>query len=311
MPPPTPGLTQDEIVAFIRTNATNLQIAWVLLALTAGIRVAVVRTHRRADATDEASARVLAYAYLAVLAVAALPGCLFCGLMFALAAFRPDRDPQIVALLYDMGLLSFVGSLGCFVTQYLVFAIAIFLDKRAIFPKWLAYMSMWGWSPNWSRCRSGSSEAARTPGTVRSASSWARSSSSSGRSVSSSACTRPSSTSRSKRSWPMTTQPGRPALTRRTPMPGDADIWVFVIGDMLIFCGVFCRVHVHRPRQEPRALPAVAAAAQQRTGRHQHADPADELAVRRVERSGRAGGRRSASRRGFWRWAAPAASRSC
>ena len=43
-----------------------------------------------------------------------------------------------------MGLLSFVGSLGCFVVQYLVFAIAIVLDKRAIFPKWLGYMSIWG-----------------------------------------------------------------------------------------------------------------------------------------------------------------------
>ena len=34
MPPPSPGLAQDEIVAFIRTNAANLQIGFVLLALT-------------------------------------------------------------------------------------------------------------------------------------------------------------------------------------------------------------------------------------------------------------------------------------
>ena len=143
MPPPSPGLTQDEIVVFIRTNATNLQIGFVLLALTLGLAslssgIIVVQMRRMS------SARVLAYAYLAVLAVAALPGCLFCGFMFVLAAFRPDRDPRILVLLYDMGLLSFIGSLGCFVIQYLVFAIAIVLDKRAIFPKWLGYMSIWG-----------------------------------------------------------------------------------------------------------------------------------------------------------------------
>jgi len=143
MPPPSPGLTQDEIVAFIRTNATNLQIGFVLLVLTLGLAslssgIIVVQMRRMS------SARVLAYAYLAVLAVAALPGCLFCGFMFVLAAFRPDRDPRILVLLYDMGLLSFIGSLGCFVIQYLVFAIAIVLDKRAIFPKWLGYMSIWG-----------------------------------------------------------------------------------------------------------------------------------------------------------------------
>ena len=142
MPPPSPGFTQDEIVAFIQRNAANMQIGFVLLALTLGLAslssgIIVVQMRRMS------SARVLAYAYLATLAVAALPGCLFCGFMFVLAALRPDRDPRILVLLYDMGMLSFVGSLGCFVIQYLVFAIAIVLDEREIFPKWLGYMSIW------------------------------------------------------------------------------------------------------------------------------------------------------------------------
>jgi hypothetical protein len=143
MPPPKPGLTQQEIVAFVESNARSMQSAWVLLSLTLGFASLssglIVTQMKRMRGVSPA----LAYAYLAVLAVAALPGCLFCGLMFALAAFR-QRDPQVVAMLYDMGMLSFVGSLGCFVTQYLVFAIAIFLDRRGIFPKWLAYMSLWG-----------------------------------------------------------------------------------------------------------------------------------------------------------------------
>jgi hypothetical protein len=143
MPPPKPGLTQQEIVAFVESNARSMQSAWVLLSLTLGFASLssglIVTQMRRMQGVSPA----LAYAYLTVLAVAALPGCLFCGLMFALAAFR-QRDAQVVAMLYDMGMLSFVGSLGCFVTQYLVFAIAIFLDRRGIFPKWLAYMSLWG-----------------------------------------------------------------------------------------------------------------------------------------------------------------------
>jgi len=118
MPPPKPGLTQEEIVAFIGSNSSNMQIAWVLLSLSLGFASLssglIVTQMKRMRGVSPA----LAYAYLAVLAVAALPGCLFCGLMFALAAFRPDRDPQVIAVLYDMGMLSFVGSLGCFVTQY-------------------------------------------------------------------------------------------------------------------------------------------------------------------------------------------------
>jgi hypothetical protein len=144
MPPPKPGLTQQQIVEFVETNAGHMQIAWVLLALLLGFASPssglIVLHMKRMKGISSA----LTYTYLAALAVAALPGCLFCSLMFSLAAFRPDRDPRIVALLYDMGMLSFVGSLGCFVTQYMVFAIAIFLDKRGIFPKWLGYMSIWG-----------------------------------------------------------------------------------------------------------------------------------------------------------------------
>ena len=63
---------------------------------------------------------------------------------FAAAAFRLDRDPQILSFLYDMGFVGFVGCLGCFVCQYTVFAAAIFLDKNDIFPKWLGWITIWG-----------------------------------------------------------------------------------------------------------------------------------------------------------------------
>jgi hypothetical protein len=33
--------------------------------------------------------------------------------------------------------------MGCFATQYLIFAIAIFLDRNKVFPAWLGYVSIW------------------------------------------------------------------------------------------------------------------------------------------------------------------------
>jgi hypothetical protein len=59
------------------------------------------------------------------------------------AAFRPDRAPDVMVMLYDWCLLSFVGSLGCFIAQNTVLALAIFLDRNDVLPKWLAYMSIW------------------------------------------------------------------------------------------------------------------------------------------------------------------------
>ena len=59
------------------------------------------------------------------------------------AVFRPDRPPQEMHLLYDLGMLSFNGSLGCFTAAYLALAIAILYDKNRIFPKWFAYIQLW------------------------------------------------------------------------------------------------------------------------------------------------------------------------
>lgn len=143
MPPPPPSLSTAEIVAFIQVNATHLQIAMVILMLSLGLAslsngLVLVQMKRM-----EGVSQWLSYGYLAALATAALPGCLLCGFFFALATFRPERDPKIIAMLYDAGMLSFVGSLGCFIVQYTMFGIAVLLDKREIFPKWFGYMTIW------------------------------------------------------------------------------------------------------------------------------------------------------------------------
>ncbi len=116
MRPPIPGpaLARDGIIAFTVGNATHMQIGTALLAIflgfaSMGTGVIVVQMKRMSGAGP-----VLAYAYLACGAAAALPGCYFCGLLFSVAAFRPDRDPQIIALLYEMGFVGFIGCLGCF-----------------------------------------------------------------------------------------------------------------------------------------------------------------------------------------------------
>lgn len=142
MPPPSPGKSPEQIVAFFHDHALTIQIGFGMLMVIigfAGVTNGLVVFQIRRMSVHP----VLAYAYLGALAVGAIPGCLFAAIVFLTAVFRPDRDPQIVALLYDTALLSFVGSLGCFSTGYLVFAVAIFLDTNAIFPRWLAYVTIW------------------------------------------------------------------------------------------------------------------------------------------------------------------------
>lgn len=142
MPPPRPDVTADQMVHFLHQHALTIQIGFALLMFViggAGVSNGIVMYQIKRMSVSPA----FAYSYLAALAVGAIPGCLMAAISFLAAAFRPDRDPQIVALLYDMTFLSFVGSLGCFTTAYLVFAIAVLLDKNAVFPKWLGYITIW------------------------------------------------------------------------------------------------------------------------------------------------------------------------
>jgi hypothetical protein len=142
MPPPRPSLSTGQIVAFFHQHSLTIKIGFGMLMIVVGFAswanglVAYQMKRMSVGST-------WAYSCIAALAVGALPGCIFAAFAFLTAVFRPDRDPHIMVLLYDMGLLMFIGSLGCFAAQYLVFALAILLDKNKIFPKWFAYVTIW------------------------------------------------------------------------------------------------------------------------------------------------------------------------
>ena len=142
MPPPRPDITQAQMVDFFADIRLSIQIGFALLMFFIGF-TSVANALIALQIKRMSVSPVFAYGYIVSLAVGALPGCLFAAFAFLAAAFRPDRDPAIIAMLYDLGLLSFVGSLGCFVAQNAVLALAIFLDRNNIFPKWFGYMCIW------------------------------------------------------------------------------------------------------------------------------------------------------------------------
>jgi hypothetical protein len=142
MPPPKPGLTTQHMVDFVGSHSLTIKIGFGILLVVVGFAT-VANALIALQIKRMSVGSVFAYSYIVALAVGALPGCLFCALSFLTAALRPDRDPRIIALLYDIGMMTFVGSLGCFATAYMVLALAIFLDKNEIFPKWFAYITIW------------------------------------------------------------------------------------------------------------------------------------------------------------------------
>ena len=141
-PPPRPDVSAAEKVAFFTQHGLTIQIGFTLLLVLLG-GAAMTNGLVAYQMKRMSVGSVFAYGYLGGMSVGALPGFLLVTVCFLTAAFRPDRDPELISLLYDLGMLSYNGSLGCFSVAYLVLAIAILYDRNEIFPKWFAYVSIW------------------------------------------------------------------------------------------------------------------------------------------------------------------------
>lgn len=140
MPPRSPGSSLAGKVAFMQSP--NLLVACTILILSlglAGVGNAVYMSQMRRMSVSPA----FRFAFLAGAIAGAIVGCLFPMFCFGLGAFRQGYDPQVLAMLYDFGYLSFIGCLGCFFLNWTCLALAILLDDNAVLPKWLGYYTIW------------------------------------------------------------------------------------------------------------------------------------------------------------------------
>lgn len=61
------------------------------------------------------------------------------------AAFRPDRDPDVLMALNDLAWILLIPPVAPFIVQNVSIALAIFHDESAtpIFPRWVAWANLW------------------------------------------------------------------------------------------------------------------------------------------------------------------------
>ena len=61
------------------------------------------------------------------------------------AAFRPERAPDLIHLLNDMGWLQFIGGVSMYDAMPLAMIIATLCDKspNPVFPRWFAFYNIW------------------------------------------------------------------------------------------------------------------------------------------------------------------------
>ncbi len=142
-PPMSPNMTADQVAAFYSNHRAMIRFSMIVFNLC-GIMliplfmVIVYQMKRMATPSQ-----VLAYCYLSAVASGAALFAL-ADLFWLIAAFRPDRDPQLVMVLNDMAWIVFTAPVGMIVAQNACLAAAIYLDARPrpIFPRWVAHFSI-------------------------------------------------------------------------------------------------------------------------------------------------------------------------
>src|SRR6478735_4114328 len=142
-PPLSPTMTPEEVAAFFRDHNTGILGVVILCNLIAGSLVPLFAVIAVQISRTAASSSVFTYAYIICVGVGTTAFILadYC---WGVAAFRPDRDPQLISLLNDMAWFFFIAPVGTIIVQNLCLAVSIYLDDRPdpIFPRWMAHFSV-------------------------------------------------------------------------------------------------------------------------------------------------------------------------
>jgi hypothetical protein len=142
-PPLSPTLSAEEIASFYRNNVGQVR-ASMLICNVCGVTfipffmVIVVQMQRMANPS-----RAFSYSYLSAAASGATLFAL-ADLAWLIAAFRPERDPQLTMLLNDLAWLAFVTPVGFIFAQNLCLALGIYMDAqpRPVFPRWVGHFNI-------------------------------------------------------------------------------------------------------------------------------------------------------------------------
>ncbi|MFT3792272.1 MAG: hypothetical protein QM741_14645 [Rudaea sp.] len=136
-----PDNTQEQVVAFYSGGlhvVLGLVMTFVGLALI-GVLIAGI-TYVMWRSEEEAPILTLIQGVSGTVTVMCL---MLPIMMMTVAAFRPERNPEITVMLNDLSWLLFITPITPFIVQDVAIGACILNSRRALFPRWLAYFNFW------------------------------------------------------------------------------------------------------------------------------------------------------------------------
>lgn len=141
IPPPKPWWDTPRVLQWFNDNHTGLLVGFGIIFMIAGL-VAACNALIGYSMRRMSVSKVFSYSYIAIYSLAATPGMLLTAVTLTVGAMRPERDPELTHLIYDMGILCFNGTMGVFLIGTLVWMTAVLLDKNRVFPRWFGYLNI-------------------------------------------------------------------------------------------------------------------------------------------------------------------------
>lgn len=144
LPPLSPELGAEEIAALYLANALGIKIGAGLMMFGGACLMPFVAAMVAATSRMGGTHRALAATQLACGVLTFVP-LFLCGIFFAVAVFRPDRAPEDILLLSDLGWLFLVMPTPGFLVGLVAFGLAILGDTSPcrVFPRWVGYFNLW------------------------------------------------------------------------------------------------------------------------------------------------------------------------
>ncbi len=142
-PPMSPTMSADQVASFYADHTSWIRFSQVTFNLCGILilpffAVIVVQMKRMKN-----QSHVFAYCYLTAVVSGATIFALS-NIFFLVAAFRPERSPDLIMLLNDLAWIVLIAPVGMVVSQFVLLALAVYFDDRTdpVFPRWVGHFSM-------------------------------------------------------------------------------------------------------------------------------------------------------------------------
>jgi hypothetical protein len=143
--PLSPTMSAQEVAAFYRDPANLSRIRysmilfnWVCVGLIPILMLLVMQMRRMAHRSP-----IMAYSMLACAAGGPVLF-LLANIFWLLAAFRPERAPELTQMFNDLAWLTFTVQVPYLIAQSVIIALAIYWDRqdRPVFKPWVAHFNL-------------------------------------------------------------------------------------------------------------------------------------------------------------------------